>query len=82
MVLGGGLGDVWGPWRCCFPYQALHVITVYIILIIIIMSVPMTGEFRSELWAHSARDWAINNPECGALIMMNVIVLQIGELKL
>ena len=85
MLLGAGLGDVWGPGRCCFQYQALHVITtvhITILLLLLIMSVPMTGEFRSKLWAHSARDWAINNPECGTLIMMSVIVLKIGKLKL
>ena len=38
---------------------------------------PMTGEFRGKLWAHRARDWAINSPECGALIMVSVIVLEI-----
>ena len=41
----------------------------------------MTGEFRGKLWAHRARDWAINSPECGALIMVSVIVLKIFLFK-
>ena len=40
------------------------------VIIIIIVSGRMTGEFRAKLWAHSARDWAINSPEFGALILM------------
>ena len=50
---------------CVFSNKKSHVITVHITLLLIIMSGRMTGEFRRKLWAHSARDWSINNPECG-----------------
>ena len=56
---------------------------IIILILIIIMSGRMTGEFRAKLWAHSARDWAINSRECGALIMIifTYIFFEIGILR-
>ena len=68
-VRGGGVEPILAMPR--FSQRLLqHSLPKSFPVIIIIVSGRMTGEFRAKLWAHSARDWAINSPEFGALILM------------